>query len=424
MNDVEQAKVLAALLGVLQKQNTKLKKQLTEELLKELDSSVQAAMLEGPQGEKGETGLTGEKGDQGLQGIQGERGLIGEQGPQGIQGLQGIQGETGEQGPQGEIGPRGPEGPKGLVGPIGKQGPQGTQGERGLLGEQGEPGPQGPQGEVGPQGLTGPAGPKGEVGETGAPGLQGPKGEQGPIGLRGEPGVRGEKGDQGPEGPAGPKGETGDTPDLKPIVDDVELFKAQVRHKLSAASGGGSSGGGEVRLEFLDDVDRDSVKVNDKFLKFNSSTGKFVGATVDTSANVDLTSVTTSIVPSSNNTLNLGSNEKRWKELFLSGNTINLGGATISSDGTGTISISGAGAVLPQGSKVEGPGTAPAKTLATLGDDGVVETLVPLFTQSSGLSSPATTFVMRADTTTTVFTGFTLNNGRSLARSKTTLFFF
>ena len=37
-------------------------------------------------------------------------------------------------------------------------------------------------------------------------------------------------------------------------------------------------GGGEVRLEFLDDVDRDTAKVNDKFLKYDSSTGKWVGA--------------------------------------------------------------------------------------------------------------------------------------------------
>ena len=37
-------------------------------------------------------------------------------------------------------------------------------------------------------------------------------------------------------------------------------------------------GGGEVRLEFLDDVDRDTAKVNGKFLKYDSSTGKWVGA--------------------------------------------------------------------------------------------------------------------------------------------------
>ena len=37
-------------------------------------------------------------------------------------------------------------------------------------------------------------------------------------------------------------------------------------------------GGGEVRLEFLDDVNRNSAKVNNKFLKYNSSTGKWEGS--------------------------------------------------------------------------------------------------------------------------------------------------
>ena len=37
-------------------------------------------------------------------------------------------------------------------------------------------------------------------------------------------------------------------------------------------------GGGEVRLEFLDDVDRDTALSDGKFLKYNASTKKFVGA--------------------------------------------------------------------------------------------------------------------------------------------------
>ena len=42
---------------------------------------------------------------------------------------------------------------------------------------------------------------------------------------------------------------------------------------------GSLGGGGEVRLEFLDDVDRDSVKVDGKVLSYQASTGKFVGVT-------------------------------------------------------------------------------------------------------------------------------------------------
>ena len=41
---------------------------------------------------------------------------------------------------------------------------------------------------------------------------------------------------------------------------------------------GSLGGGGEVRLEFLDDVDRDSVKVDGKYLQYQESTGTFIGA--------------------------------------------------------------------------------------------------------------------------------------------------
>ena len=55
-------------------------------------------------------------------------------------------------------------------------------------------------------------------------------------------------------------------------------------------------GGGEVRLEFLDDVDRDSAKVNDKVLKYQSSTGKWVGgaaAGIGTEDSVNTTGIIT-----------------------------------------------------------------------------------------------------------------------------------
>ena len=66
--------------------------------------------------------------------------------------------------------------------------------------------------------------------------------------------------------------------------------------------------------------------------------------TNDLTVGNDIT-VTNDILPSSNNVSNIGSTTKRFNELFLSGSTINLGGATLSSDGTGTLSISAA--VLP-----------------------------------------------------------------------------
>ena len=53
---------------------------------------------------------------------------------------------------------------------------------------------------------------------------------------------------------------------------------------------------------------------------------------------------------SADDTFDLGTSALRWRTLFVSASTIDLGGATISSDNTGTIQISGA--TLHVGSKV------------------------------------------------------------------------
>lgn len=52
-----------------------------------------------------------------------------------------------------------------------------------------------------------------------------------------------------------------------------QSFLSRVQQQLSTIGGGG-----EVRLEFLDDVNRNSVKVNNKFIRYNSTTQKFEGA--------------------------------------------------------------------------------------------------------------------------------------------------
>jgi hypothetical protein len=60
-------------------------------------------------------------------------------------------------------------------------------------------------------------------------------------------------------------------------LDDLQkhykLFLSRIQQQLSTLGGGG-----ETRLEFLDDVDRNSAKVNNKFLKYNSNTGKWEGS--------------------------------------------------------------------------------------------------------------------------------------------------
>ena len=68
---------------------------------------------------------------------------------------------------------------------------------------------------------------------------------------------------------------------MKREVDQLRKMLYQTIQKVEV-----QGGGGEVRLEFLDDIDRDSVKENNKFIKYDASTKKFVGA--DAAGTVDL----------------------------------------------------------------------------------------------------------------------------------------
>ena len=112
----------------------------------------------------------------------------------------------------------------------------------------------------------------------------------------------------------------------------------------------------------------------------------------------DFSAVDQDIIPDGDGTRNLGSASKRFAELFLTGQTINLGGATIDSDGTGAVSVSATGVTLPAGSK------------------------------AGGLSSANTTFIFNATVDEKfVYTGtktFTLSSGSNLADSNITLFQF
>lgn len=272
---VENAKLLATLLAVIQKENSKSKDSLYEQLYTALQedidsqSGVKLLQVEGIEEPIPIQVFRGDKGDVGLEG---KRGLLGEQGEQGVRGDQGARGEQGIQGEAGRVGP------------------QGLQGDQGETGEQGE------------QGL------------------------------------------------AGVDGQDFDSRDLEKHF--TELYNAFTRQissqitRMAMARGGGSSGGGEVRLEFLDDVNRNSVKQDGYFLKYDASTKKWVG---DAANNFTTTITTHSIIPETSNTYSLGTVDKNWKELYLSGNTMFLGGVSISAQssntGTQTLKIGSNGTV-------------------------------------------------------------------------------
>lgn len=356
----------------------------------------------GPQGEKGERGIVGAqgpKGDKGDTGEQGEKGDTGEQGPKG------DTGETGERGLQGEKGDKGDRGEQGLTGAKGDKGdigPQGEKGDTGERGEKGETGEQGPQGEVGVQGQ------KGDKGDTGPQGQKGDRGERGLVGPKGDTGERGLKGDTGAKGDKGDKGDPGKDADIKPLEEkwqsfekkiqiDLQKYKQNINQSVSKGYNGwgGDSGGGEVRLLRLDDVDTTNL-ANGKTLVYNAELKKLVFETVaissggssnnesttsntvtsntltantittqviEVSSGTDLrgnviigtnannsliinSRIASNIVPIADVQYNLGSPELRFKDLFLSGNTVHIGSSTLSS--------SDQGLVLPYGSTVGG----------------------------------------------------------------------
>ena len=140
----------------------------------------------------------------------------------------------------------------------------------------------------------------------------------------------------------------------------------------------------------------------------------------------DFSAVDQDIIPDGNGTRSLGSTGKRWKDLFLSGQTINLGGATISSDGTGTVSVSATGVELPAGSK-SGDNKLAVVAVDSRGAEQAAQ-IVPFFTKSGGLTTANTNFSFNATIDEKfVFTGsksFTLANGSSLTDSAITLFQF
>ena len=256
---------------------------------------------------------------------------------------------------------------------------------------------------------------------------------------------------------------------LDSITSLDEMKKEFVKFKDVVTKQMGSiGGGGEVNLARLDDVDTDTALIDKRVLQYDGATGKFIGTTLETedlvlngtdasgsnagdrlvldgtdssSSNagdgvdlqdgtfgapaLDLSSVDQDIVPDTTNSRNLGSATNRWNDLFLSGDTIDLAGATISADGTGTIAISATGATLPAGSKA---GTNELADISSSGENLQPTRVVPFFTASEGLNTKNTDFEFNATIETrTTFTGtktFTLANGSTLTDSDSTIFQF
>lgn len=130
------------------------------------------------------------------------------------------------------------------------------------------------------------------------------------------------------------------------------------------------------------------------------------------------------LLPEANITYDLGSANFRWKDIYLSGNTINLGSSTISGDGTGAIAISASGVTLPDKSKTESE-----RELATFSADNTtnqIVVIVPFFSAAGGLSTQNAEFEFNGNIDdVAVYTGsgtFTLANGSAFNSAGIVLF--
>jgi len=132
-------------------------------------------------------------------------------------------------------------------------------------------------------------------------------------------------------------------------------------------------------------------------------------------------------LPSQNVTYDLGSSSFRWKDLYLSGDTLNLAGSTITSDGTGTIEISADGVTLPLHSKTDDDRELAVISKSSAGATAQVVVPIPFFKKGNLITSNAVFEFNATIDEKFVFTDtstFTLSAGGSLSDSSITLFQF
>ena len=123
--------------------------------------------------------------------------------------------------------------------------------------------------------------------------------------------------------------------------------------------GSGNLSFGSISVGDLSIIGSSILSPSNADLTLNSSNGNVVieglrvsGTTLQTEDSSAGVQINGNLIPSQDGVFQLGSSSRRWQTLFVAAETIDLGGAVISSDTTGSLTISASGATLPQGSKV------------------------------------------------------------------------
>ena len=194
------------------------------------------------------------------------------------------------------------------------------------------------------------------------------------------------------------------------------------------------SGGGGSSLGDLTAIGSTLSSPSNADLTLTSSGGNVViegirvaGTTISTEDSSPGIEIAGNLIPSQDGVFQLGSSTRRWQTLFVAAETIDLGGATISSDGTGTISIAATGAVLPTGSKVQdqtiqlqgktsGTAKRPIEIVPVYVNDGSSTfTDTQLLARTADLELEFNATVEEVPVYTEAEQTFTLSNGISLA---------
>lgn len=365
MNHLEEAKLLATLLAVLKKENSDAKNALLKELKKELEEQINENVgtkyleldeVENPipiQVFRGE------------QGKRGPKGAPGKDGRDGIDGVDGRDGVDGKIGPIGLRGPEGPVGPKGDKGDPGKDGVDGQTPDVKPLEDKFQKMFDTFSGTVSAQ-ITRMAYARGGEGGGGSPG-------SGEVRLLRLDDVDLDTLDQG-------EGVFGDGKYLRynantQMLEFVATFNSTHFRYLTGTILPAQIAANTISIsKFINDSDfadtsyvdtaianlvdsapdaldtlwelADALNNNPNFgaevinslsLKANTSqisTVGYTGSYNDLTDTPSFANLSSSLIPSANVIYDLGTEEMRWRTLYLSGNTIVIGNATITTSDT------------------------------------------------------------------------------------------
>ena len=210
---------------------------------------------------------------------------------------------------------------------------------------------------------------------------------------------------------------------IEEAVEDKAVDKMIEKVKKQISSMKNANELDKERVKQLSDLDS-WEKLKEEFLNFKHTVNVQLGTVGG--GGLDPHNINSDFLPSQTTTYNLGSSARRWNDLFLAGNTIDLAGATISSDGSGAISIAATGAILPKGSKTEDGNELAVMGSQSSGTLSQPVRFVDFFSAADGLSTANATFEFNAEVADRYSfidsATFTLANGNNLTDAGITLF--